>query len=160
MKSFLTLVVAIGFIVTQASRSRATESQSETTTLQGVWICSAFIYKGTKRTRQSDPEPFHSEWHFEDSTLDIRMKNKVLRQFKYTVDATASPKRFDAEYIGSDEGEKRLYAGGVHGIYEIDDTTFVRCYIVGDPETRPTVFESKQGTKHILVVLQRKEIVD
>jgi uncharacterized protein (TIGR03067 family) len=97
----------------------------------------------------------------EDASKGIRLilagQNFTLKQGPtdlkgtYKVDLTKKPKQIDVTFAdGPDKGKT------VQGIYELDGDTYRVC--MGLPgKSRPTAFESKPGSGHVLEVLKREK---
>jgi uncharacterized protein (TIGR03067 family) len=97
------------------------------------------------------------EKHFQHSRLIIEGGHFTIQQGKVTykgtfkVDLTNKPKQIDVTFAdGPDRGKT------ARGIYELDGDTYKVCIgYVG--KGRPTAFESKPGSGHVLEVLKREK---
>lgn len=77
-------------------------------------------------------------------------------EFKYRLDAHASPKQFDASYTGDNAALKEANAGGVEGIYEIKGDILRRCFpIPGRGLPRPDKFDASAGSDNVMITLKR-----
>ena len=67
----------------------------------------------------------------------------------FKLDASKKPKQIDITPTDGDEKDKVI-----HGIYSLEKDELKICIARGDKE-RPTEFESKEGSGHMLVTLKR-----
>jgi len=68
------------------------------------------------------------------------------------VDPNKTPKEIDLNFTKGDGGAAK---GIFKGIYELKDNTLTIC--IGSDQVRPTELESKEGSKAILMVFERKK---
>ena len=113
--------------------------------LKGTWVVVTMVRNG-----QSNENAVGDKVTFEDGTMTIRGKNRENKG-AYKLDASKDPKQVDiTPSDGLDKGMAHV------GIYALDKGELKLC--IGRPgKDRPTAFESKEGSEHMLVKLKRQE---
>lgn len=135
---------------------------SDSDQMQGAWLLEDLTIDGENERNTAGKVGFvaglrqSAEWVFKGDTLLVRT-GATTREFKFKLYPGKSPKEFDAEYVGTDEGYKDYFRGGLRGIYSLDGDRLMRCYAEpGQP--RPTEFKSDQGSLRTLMILKRKPV--
>jgi uncharacterized protein (TIGR03067 family) len=97
-------------------------------------------------------------WTITKGVMTIRRNGDAAGTtgIRITLNQNTTPKQFDVVYFGDDPNMKARYQGGVHGIYKLDGTRFIRCYVYGNLP-RPKSFVSPPGTSVRLQTLVRVE---
>ena len=124
------------------------EAKKEYVRFEGAWRFTSLEIEGT-----SLPENV-----FKSSRLILEGQHFTVKEDTgtikgtYKVNLTKKPKQIDVTFAdGPDKGKV------LHGIYELDGDTYRVC--IGLPgKSRPTAFESKPGTGHVLEVLTREKL--
>src|SRR5262249_19512144 len=97
---------------------------------------------------------------FDGSSLGIRTYKKSIRSFhvtpqtdlwRFRLDGTTTTRLIDLVNWFKDFDNDTIYSG----IYTIDGDTLKVCLSM-EPGNRPTTFQSKTGTKTILVTLKKR----
>ncbi|HTB81288.1 MAG TPA: TIGR03067 domain-containing protein [Opitutaceae bacterium] len=116
------------------------------TGLVGVWLLTRAVAHG----EEIDPSRLSKVTHtFDDQFFVIRVGEKEVLRARYSIDATASPKKIDVEYLNGP------YSGTVlHGIYEVSADELKIC-IAHDGSAAPARFESPMGSKTTLDFYER-----
>jgi uncharacterized protein (TIGR03067 family) len=122
------------------------EAKKELEQLAGNWEFKSFLFDGKKID-------FGATWTFKDGTVDESIGGNSRRSGPVTVDPGKTPKEIDINFNkGPDGGAAK---GLFKGIYEIKDNTLTIC--IGSDQVRPTELESKEGSKALLMVFERKK---
>jgi uncharacterized protein (TIGR03067 family) len=124
------------------------EAKKEYARFEGTWRFTSLEIEGTRLPEDAS----------KGTRLIIAGQNFTLKEGAttvkgtYKVDLGKKPKEIDVTFDdGPDKGKT------VHGIYELDGDTYRVC--IGLPgKSRPTAFESKPGTGHVLEVLTREKL--
>jgi uncharacterized protein (TIGR03067 family) len=122
------------------------EAKKELEQLAGNWEYKSFLFNGKKID-------FGAIWTFKDGNVDESIGGNSRRSGPVTVDPAKTPKEIDLNFNkGPDGGAAK---GLFKGIYELKDNTLIIC--IGSDQVRPTELESKEGSKAILMVFERKK---
>jgi uncharacterized protein (TIGR03067 family) len=95
---------------------------------------------------------FGATWTFKNGTVEETVGGLPRRSGPVSVDPVKSPKEIDLNFTKGDGGAAK---GLFKGIYEIQDNTLKIC--LGSDQARPTDLVSKEGSKAILMVFERKK---
>jgi uncharacterized protein (TIGR03067 family) len=92
---------------------------------------------------------------FDGDTFTIKYGDQLFLKGTFTVDPSQSPKAIDMKITETRREEHK--GKEVHGIYELDKGTLKWCTAEPGDKDRPKAFASKEGTKHLLVTLEKKK---
>jgi uncharacterized protein (TIGR03067 family) len=123
------------------------EAKKEYARFEGTWRFTFFEIEGTRLPEDASK---NTRLILEGRHFTLRGDATALKG-TYKVDLSKKPKQIDVTFAdGPDKGKT------VHGIYELDGDTYRVC--MGLPgKSRPTAFESKPGSGHVLEVLKREK---
>jgi uncharacterized protein (TIGR03067 family) len=146
MKSLL-LAISLSLVPALLHAAEDDAARKEYAKFTGTWRFASIEAQG-----QQLPERF-----FKDSRLVIDGEHFTLKEgnvsYKgsFKVDVTKKPKQIDVTFTEGPEKGKTA-----RGIYELDGDTYKVCMgSVG--KGRPTAFESKPGSGHVLEILKREK---
>jgi uncharacterized protein (TIGR03067 family) len=121
-------------------------AKKEFARFEGTWKFASIEVDGMKVPEKA----------FVDSRLILKGSNFTVKEaggtFKgtYKVDVTKTPKQIDVTFTDGEEKGKTML-----GIYELDGDTYKACMAAPGKGKRPTAFESKPESGHILEILKR-----
>jgi uncharacterized protein (TIGR03067 family) len=141
MKGML-LVLTAGLLL--AADKPAKEDTKDKEKIQGTWAAVSAVRGGEKQ-----PEEKAKQLTLilaADGKATIKHRNKET-EGKYTFDAGKKPKEF-----GISADDKTL-----EGIYKLEGDTLTLCIGEKGNDEKPTKFESKEGTKVMLIVFKRQK---
>jgi len=113
--------------------------------LQGDWQAVSMSVDGMPLPDDDAQSLFRT---VKGSKYTVFFFKKAISSGSFTLDATAKPKRIDAQPAG--KGEAQL------GIYELEGNRYRVCF-ASPGKARPTDFSAKQGSGHTLSVWEREK---
>lgn len=118
--------------------------------LQGRWEVAELVEDGKVVPREAIREwlPSGGKLEIADNAVIFVSPSEGTRQVKlFSVDATQYPRRIDLESKDKKDAV---------GIYKLDDGKLVLCLADPAEAERPAEFSSKEGSKRMLIVLERR----
>jgi uncharacterized protein (TIGR03067 family) len=147
MKLRALLIVAAALLVAADAKDDAVKKDKEA--LQGTWKPVAREKNG-KLESEKDPELAKTRFVFKGDKL-IEQEGKNEDEYTFTIDPTQKPKAIDLSLKVRDEVLINK------GIYELDGDTLRICLATNPDASRPTKFETKQGSKTVMGTFKREK---
>lgn len=138
----LACLTALAIAFTTAAADKP-DPKADLAAIKGRWKVTATTFDG-----MAQPKPAAGErvLEFGDKEFTAYDGDKKGRTISFTIDATATPKRFDLIRPGKDEKAA--------GVYKLDGDKLNICY--AEPgAARPDKLESKAGARVFLLELER-----
>lgn len=126
----------------------AQEKDADVSRLQGKWEVVELVEDGKVIPKDAIQEwlPSGGKFEISENAIIIHSPGDGKRHVKlFAIDATQSPKGLD---IVTKEGKDAI------GIFRFDDKRVILCLADAD-DPRPTDFSAKEGSKRVLMTLQR-----
>jgi uncharacterized protein (TIGR03067 family) len=134
--------VAASFAADAADEEPA---KKEYARFEGTWKFTSIEVEGMKA-----PEKAFADARLILKGSDFTMKEAAgVTKGTYKVDVTKKPKQIDVTFTDGPEKDKMMV-----GIYELDGDTYKACMAMPGKD-RPTAFESKPKSGHVLEILKR-----
>ena len=145
MKMRLLAVMAVGLLM--AADETKDDNKKEIEHLEGIWRYVSLEIEGNKAPQES----------YKGAKLVIKgdkftaYEGDEVLHGTFKVDTSKKPKTIDVTFSdGPDKGKI------MRGIYELDNDTYKVC-IAMPGKDRPTKFETKKDSGHVLEVLKREK---
>ena len=141
LASALLVVCAIGFLTADDPKNKDADSP------KGKWTAVS-ISMGGMAVPDEVVKGF--KFNLDDKTYTNIIKEEVVEEGEYKIDATMSPKTIDFDIKkGRDDGKKQL------GIYKIDGEKLTIVAAVAGSDERPKSFNVESGSQLLELVLEK-----
>jgi RNA polymerase sigma-70 factor (ECF subfamily) len=128
-----------------AKKDKDGDKKTDKEKLQGAWVPVAVVTEGKKRSEQEIKDK-NFEMVFSGDKVTVPVKGDK-QEVTYKLDPSKKPKHIDWQMPGDKVAK---------GIYLLEGDTLKVC-VSEDGEERPTEFESKEGSKIVLMELKKKK---
>lgn len=144
-RCFVVLAFSLGLWGTRAPADQAAELKS----FQGKWEVVQLVEDGKVIPKEAIREWLPSGGQFEiaeNAILFVSPDDGKKHVKLFSVDATQYPNGIDLSTRNQKDGV---------GIYKFDEGRLIVCFSDPEESERPTQFSAKEGSKHVLMVLER-----
>jgi uncharacterized protein (TIGR03067 family) len=129
-----------------ATQAKDADKKTDKEKLQGAWI-PVSVEKGGRKISEQEIKDKNFEMIFTGDKVTLPAKDVTKQEVTYKLDPSKKPKHIDW-MMPNDKLAK--------GIYLLDGDTLKVCVSEQEGDDRPTEFESKEGSKILLMELKRK----
>lgn len=156
MRTPFLFVALIASFVASVSAAQASEPKEDAATIQGEWGAQANVENGEDVFGEKiDPKESPVRWDFEKTKVYfLAAVEEATVECSYKRHSTSKPRKIDfvMKSPQNPKQEQRL-----KGIYELKGDKFRVCYGPAGAD-RPKKFESKKGSKRILIEFGRVKL--
>ena len=140
------LTIAAAGLMLLAADAPDKASKKDLDKMQGVWKVKSIHKGGNEMAADLIGD---SSLTIDGGKYTLNKDGKVVDEGTFTLDSSKKPATIDVQG-GKDGANKKV------GIYQLDGDTFTEA-LIADGMDRPTELLSKEGTTHVLIVLQREK---
>jgi len=141
------LLAALGMQAWAADDKVAEEDKK----FEGTWVVTGMEVGGNKVPAEEIGN-INMTFTFKGKNYEQKAGDTLVEAGKQDLDPSKKPKQMDITVTdGQTKGKKQL------AIYEIEGDKLKVCAADHDDTVRPTKFETKEGTKHMLFELKKKK---